>query len=370
MKIMIDATSLARTITGIENYTKNLVLNIIRLNDPKENELYILFRKEVPSYLKDIKGYTPLVCPLNSQLFCEQFWIPYINLTYKPEVIHFPAFPPPLFLFNKGTHFTVHDATMWKFPETLSLKNKLYMKPLSNLGIKKSKTIFTVSEASVSNILDVFPSLKNKLVNSGLSISSNFKPETDEDLLNEVKVTYKLPERYFLTVGSIEPRKNLIFLIKSFIEFKKRFNNDYKLVITGRAAWGSAEIKEIIENSHVGDSILFTGYVSDEDLVSLYTLASCFVYPSIYEGFGLPVLESMACGTPVIISDSSSLPEVGGNAALYFNPYKQDELIELLEKFVFNGAIRDELRNKGLERSKFFSWKKVSKIIFEEYLKK
>ena len=367
MKIMIDATSLARKITGIENYTKNLVGNIIEINKEKNNELYILFRGDIPKYLERFEGFIPLVCPFKSQLLCEQIWIPYINLKYKPDVIHFPAFPPPLMLKNKNTYFTVHDATMWKYKETLSIKNKLYMRPLSNLGIKRSKKILTVSNASLKNILDVFPQIQGKIVNTGISISPIFRPEDNQAKLKDVKNKYNLPSKYFLTVGSLEPRKNLKFLISSFIDLKKRFPNDYKLVITGRAAWGSQELKKMIDNKDIKNEVIFTGYVPDEDLVSIYTLADCFIYPSIYEGFGLPVLEAMACGTPVMISNTSSLPEVGGDAALYFSPYVKEELVMQMQRFIINPELKKELSKKGLERSKEFSWKRVADSIYKQY---
>lgn len=360
---MIDATSLARKITGIENYTKNLVENILLQTKP-DDKVYLLFRKEVPKYMRNREGFTSLVSPFQSQVLCEQIWIPWIKLRYKPDVIHFPAFPPPL-LVKSNVVFTVHDATMWKYKETLSFKNKLYMRPLTNRGIKISKKILTVSESSRGDLVEVFPFVINKIKNTGISITENIEPVKDSILLNAVVNKYDLPKKFLLTVGSLEPRKNLIFLVKAFIKFKKNFPNDMKLVITGRNAWGSQEIKKLIKG-YEGDIIL-TGYVSDEELRGLYSLAHYFVFPSIYEGFGLPVLEAMACGTPVILSHTSSLPEVAGEAALYFNPHSEKSLVETLKCALEEENLRVQLKEKGAKRRKVFSWKKIASSIYKEY---
>lgn len=363
MKIMIDATSLARKITGIENYTKNLIENILA-STKSYDKVYLLFRKEIPEYLRNQKAINPLVCPFQSQLLCEQIWIPWIKSKYKPDIIHFPAFPPP-FLVKSNVVFTVFDATMWKYKKTLSLKNKLYMRPLTNRGLKISKKIITISESSKNDLIEVFPNIKNKIKNSGISISEHFEPVTDTNILNIVTKKYDLTENFFLTVGSLEPRKNLIFLVNSFIKFKRTFPNKMKLVITGRNAWGSKQIKEIIKGYE--EDIILTGYVSDEELKGLYSLAYYFVFPSIYEGFGLPVLEAMACGAPVMISHTSSLPEVAGDAALYFDPYSETSLIEQMKLAVVDKNLRLKLTKEGSIRRNLFSWKKVAASIYDEY---
>lgn len=366
MKIMVDATSLARTITGIENYTKNLVCHLINIVG-EGDELIILFRKEIPPYIKNQKTVKLLVSPFKSQLLTEQIWIPFVKHSHKPDVIHFPAFPPPL-LIRKNIIFTIHDATMWKHEDTLSLKNKLYMRPLSSRGIRLAEKLFTVSDFSKKEIIDVFPIASKKIFNTGISISNDFQVITDDNVLSQVKKKYNLPEKYFLSVGSLEPRKNLLFLIKAFIKLKNKINTDYKLVITGRSAWGSNEIRDLILENNVEKDIILTGYIKDQDLISLYNLATYFVFPSIYEGFGLPVLEAMACGTPVIISNVSSLPEVACESAIYIDPYDETSLISALEKVISDEKIHADLREKGLKRSKNFSWEGVSKRIYKEYL--
>ncbi|WP_240407236.1 glycosyltransferase family 4 protein [Gracilibacillus halophilus] len=366
---MIDATSLARTKTGIEVYTENLVSALI---DKLKNQdtLYILLRKEVPEWITEITkdNIFPVLSPVNSQILCEQLWIPLIKLKYKPDIIHFPAFPPSIFI-KHDIFFTMHDATMWKFPETLSYKNKLYMKPLSKIALNRAKKVLTVSQTSLDEISKAFPQVSHKIINTGISIKNDFHKVTDRERLNEVKATYHLPDRFLLTVGSIEPRKNLPFLIETYNQFlnDKEENKKIKLVITGRSAWGSKEIKNIIKQYSLENQVIFTGYVPEKELKSLYSLTEYFVFPSIYEGFGLPLLEAMACETPVITSNVSSLPEVAGNAAKYFNPYDKQSLLEVLYECIDNQNLSKDLSKKALLRRGEFSWDLVADKIYKNY---
>jgi glycosyltransferase involved in cell wall biosynthesis len=365
MKIMIDATSLARKITGIENYTKNLIYNISSIISPN-HELYLLFRKEIPDHFINIPGVKALKSPFDSQILCEQLWIPYIKLKIKPDIIHFPAFPPSFFCF-KNVVFTLHDATMWKFPETTSLKNKLYMRPLSKKGVKKAKKVLTVSNCSLQEINSIFPQYKEKVINTGISISDEFYKTTNIEKLEKIREKYNLPSQFFLTVGSLEPRKNLKFLIEVVSDLIKD-HPSCNLVITGRSAWGSEEINKLVKEKKLENNITFTGYIPDEDLIGLYQMAYYFICPSIYEGFGLPVLEAMACGTPVILANTSSLPEVADYAGLYFNPTIKEELIAILYKIYGNSAFRKEMAIKAKQRSFDFSWKAVADNIMNEYV--
>lgn len=361
---MLDATSLARTITGIESYTKNLLEHMIHTIS-KEDQLIVLLRNNNPY----INQTTPpnvvfYISPFKSQLLTEQIWIPLIKFKNKPDIIHFPAFPPS-FLVSSNIIFTVHDATMWKYPETLSRKNKLYMKPLSKRGIKKAKTILTVSEYSKKELSKVFPLEASKISNTGISIDP--KRSNKEDITS-VKKKYNIESEFFLTVGSLEPRKNLIFLIRSFIEYVNRNQDDnVSLVITGRKAWGAEEIKEIIDDAEMQKRIILTGYINDAELDALYGKCKIFIFPSLYEGFGLPVLEALSNGAAVLSSDRSSLPEVAGEAAVYFSPEDSNDLISKIKLLSEDENLVAKLKEKGLTRSKLFSWNIVSEKIYETY---
>ncbi|MBN2434897.1 MAG: glycosyltransferase family 4 protein [Spirochaetes bacterium] len=366
MIIGIDGTSLCRKITGIEYYTLDLIRNVLKFD--KRNEYRIFFRKEIHPKLAGLKDKAKfLICPINNQIFCEQIWLPYITRRERIDIMHFPAFPPGI-LSKKNFIFTIHDATLWKYSNTLSWKGLYYMKPLTSLGAKRAKKILTVSNNSKKDLTKLLKIPENKIVSIYESIKEEFRIIKDEKLLDKVKRKYNLPDRFILSVGSLEPRKNLTNLLKAFHLIKKSFpKNEHKLVLIGRKAWGSSSITNQIKELELEDHVISTGYLPDADLICIYNLAEIFVFPSIYEGFGLPILEAMACGTPVISSNSSSLPEVVGSAGLMINPFHVDEIKEALTILIHNTKSRENLINLGKERVKQFSWEDSAKNVITLY---
>ncbi|MCK4525681.1 MAG: glycosyltransferase family 4 protein, partial [Candidatus Andersenbacteria bacterium] len=181
----------------------------------------------------------------------------------------------------------------------------------------------------------------------------------------EIRKKYNLPKKYILYLGTLEPRKNIIGLIKAF----EILNTKYKLVIAGSKGWLYEDIFKIVKNSPAKDNIIFTGFIDDKDKAALYGLADLFVYPSFYEGFGFPPLEAMAAGTPVITSNFSSLPEAVGDAAITVNPYNIDELTKAIEMVLFDEKLRDILIERGYKKVKNFSWEKCAKETLEFILR-
>ncbi|MCT7505775.1 glycosyltransferase family 4 protein [Aliarcobacter cryaerophilus] len=189
--------------------------------------------------------------------------------------------------------------------------------------------------------------------------------------LEDITLNFDLPEKFIFSVGSIEPRKNLIGLLKAFDKLDLQIKNEYKLVLVGFKGWENKDIMKIISQNK--ENIIYLGYISDEDLVKVYNKATCFIYPSFYEGFGLPPLEAMACGTPVICSNTSSLPEVGEDAVLYCDPNNIDDIKENLEVLLKDENLQKELSKKGLVQAQKFTWEKSAKEhikIFKELLEK
>jgi glycosyltransferase involved in cell wall biosynthesis len=180
---------------------------------------------------------------------------------------------------------------------------------------------------------------------------------------------YSLPEHFIFFTGSLEPRKNLKNLIQAYSGLDKRIRKDIKLVLAGFKGWQNKEIMALLRK--VKSDVFYLGYVSDAALRDLYNLATLFVYPSFYEGFGLPPLEAMACGCPVVVSNAASLPEVCGGAAYYVDPYNIESIAEGIHKVLTDEALRQSLIEKGLERAKLFSWEKSAKKhieVFDEVL--
>jgi glycosyltransferase involved in cell wall biosynthesis len=205
-----------------------------------------------------------------------------------------------------------------------------------------------------------------KKINYKLQIT-NYKL-LDLNLVNEVgklygvKTKYNLPEKFILFLGTIEPRKNIVGLIQAYSQLKiKNYKlQNYKLVIAGGKGWRSNEIYEEWEKSEYKDDIIFLGYIDNQDKPYIYNLASVFVYPSFYEGFGFPPLEAMACGVPVITSFASSLPEIVGDAGIMIDPYNINDLAEAISKVLSDEKLRNSMIEKGLEQAKKFSWGKAA----------
>lgn len=236
--------------------------------------------------------------------------------------------------------------------------------------INKQDYYFANSISTRNDFIKYVPNINPENIEvTYLGANENFYHEENLEKINKVKAKYNIPldKKYNFSLCSLEPRKNLIFAIKNFIEFIKKNNiNDFVFVLGG-GHWDKFLAlleKEINDLDDYKDKILKIGYVDDEDLAALFSGAEMFVYPSVYEGFGMPVLEAMQCGCPVITSNVSSLPEVIGDAGIQIDPYKNEELVEAYEKMYFDENFRKECSQKGLERAKNFSWEKcVNKVL-------
>lgn len=250
---------------------------------------------------------------------------------------------------------TVHDLSPFLFPNTFSSSNVLFHKLFFSKTLRSVDKIITVSENTKCDLVTHFnvPEDKIKVIFNG--VDPKFKP-LDKNDVNQSINKYNINFPYILYVGTLEPRKNLPTLLKAYSQLKKK-NINHKLVIAGRKGWKYHDIFETIDKLNIKNEVIFTGYVLENDLPALYNAASLFVYPSIYEGFGLPPLESMACGTPVITSNTSSLPEVVGNAGITVNPKDIDMLATAMYEVLTNDSLMKEMTKKGLERAKLFSWK-------------
>lgn len=215
------------------------------------------------------------------------------------------------------------------------------------------------------DIIRYFKIPENKIKVIYLGVDEDYKPLSETEI-RKVRQKYHLNYPFILYVGSLISHKNIPTLIKAFYKLKK-YGLPHKLVITGKRGWKYKNIFEIISKLNLQKDVVFTGYVQREDLPALYNAADLFVYPSLYEGFGLPPLEAMACGTPVITSNTSSLPEVVGNAGIMVDPYDIDGLAKAMYEVLTNEGLRAELRKRGLERAKMFSWKKTAEETLNVY---
>ncbi len=283
----------------------------------------------------------------------------------RADVSLFFNFTVPPFAWGKKV-VVIYDTVIRDFPETMSFKTKLVLSAELERSIKRADKIVTISEFSKSRIMLHYGVSGDKIAVVPCGIRSDlFNASYSENQVNEAKKRYNITGKYLLYLGTLEPRKNIERLVESYARLRSEKPDCPALVIAGGKGWLYDPIFERVKSLGIEDSVIFTGYVRDEDVPLLMKGAVCFCFPSLYEGFGMPPLEAMACGTPVITSDCSSLPEVVGDAAVTVDPYSTDELYQALKRVTEDPAFRGELSRKGIEQSRKFSWEKSARIFLD-----
>lgn len=304
----------------------------------------------------------------------------------KVDVVHYPWFDlffPTLPLRKKyPTVVTIHDVIPLIFvdhyPVGIKGKINLFRQRLALKGCKQIITDSDTSKKDISKYLSISP---NNVSTIYLAVNKAFKSLPDRQILF-VKRVYKLPDRFLLYVGDANWVKNLPFLIEGFSQITKKPGlEDVKLVLVGKVFLKNVDninhpeleslkrVNRLIGQANLQDKVIKIGNLSQDDLVGFYNLATVYIQPSFYEGFGLPVLEAFACGTPVVCSNKGSLPEVGGNAALYFDPANPDQFIAIISDLLANGASLNKLSRLGLKRAEKFSWEKAIEETKQVYYK-
>ena len=265
---------------------------------------------------------------------------------------------------ERPTIITVHDIAYVRFPHLFNKSRQIYKKYIFEKSINKTDVIIVPSYSTKKDILHYCGIKDEKIRVVYHGIESRFRPLSN---VEEYRLKNNLPSKMILNIGTLEPRKNVVTLIKAFKKLKELGFKNYKLVIAGDKGWLYKQIFKEIESSGLQKAVLFLGVVRDEDLPMLYNCADLFVYPSLYEGFGLPPLEAMACGIPVITSNTSSLPEVVGDAGIMVDPTDVNSLYENMSNVLGDSELRHHMKNMGLERSKLFSWDNMAKEILKIY---
>jgi glycosyltransferase involved in cell wall biosynthesis len=269
--------------------------------------------------------------------------------------------PTPISVYLKPRRLavTVHDVVPLLFPERYQSLMGRALRHACTSSMRKADLILTVSEHSKSDMVSRFAVAPEKIVVAYEGFDRDaFRPgPVDTPASREMLSRLGITRPYVLHVGRGDPRKNLVRLVEAYEALTARRKDlDFQLVLGGSLGWGHGPLTELVRKASLQGKVAVPGPVPDRDLPMLYRSAACFAMPSLYEGFGLPVLEAMACGTPVMISNTSSLPEVGGDAATYFHPESVDEMSQAMERVLTDSALRDEMSKKGLERARQFSW--------------
>ena len=375
MTIGIDIRFLARGArTGIEEYTINLLSRLLSLDKSLKFKLFY------NAFNKVKLDYDWLSLP-NVELY--EFHLPN-RFLFDPlaKFIHQPkidqllggvdVFFDPHFLLSPLSSqckkvITFHDLSFEYFPEFYSWRKRQWHNFLAPWArAREADKIIAVSQSTKDDLINLYslPEDKIKVIYSG--VENNLRPlETSQEQKLAIRKKYKLPENFILYFGTIEPRKNLVGLIKAYEIFRQNNQLKHALVLAGNPGWLCDDVFAAAKQSAYAKEIIFTDFIEPADKVYLYNLASLFVYPSFFEGFGFPPLEAMACGVPVICSHTSSFPEVVGDAALMIDPYNFGEIAWAMEEVLTESELRDDLISDGLVRVKNFSWDRSAKETLE-----
>ncbi len=304
------------------------------------------------------KGYPAYRATLDFLFGVGQWW-------RKDDLYHETNYVP--MKYNGPTVLTVFDLSFHLFPETHPPERIRYMERYFYPRLERVTRFITISEAIKQEMIEHLGLPKDKITVTPLGVDENFKPIFPDQLRPAIKKYGLKRGSYILYIGTLEPRKNIINLLKAYSILPFSLREQYPLVLAGGTGWLMEGLDREIEQLHIQKTVIKTGYVPKEDLPSLYSGAVIFVYPSLYEGFGLPPLEAMACGTPVITSSVSSLPEVVGDAGVLVHPEDVEKLAEEMQDLLTNPPRRQILSAMGLERSKHFTWGKCASKTLEVY---
>ena len=369
MRIAIDARKWRDF--GIGTYVRNLVRRLARLD--RETTYFLFCKSSDEATLRDLaENFVPVVDDSAGYGLVEHLSIPRKLRRLKADLLHTPHYVLPLFCTTPAV-VTIHDCIHLLFPQYLPNRYAWrYAHYMMGSAVRRAAVVFTVSEASRRDILHFFPRTDPEKVQV---VPNTLDPEVLEDPgaeeMERVRERYQIRGRFLLYAGNITPHKNLERLITAFSLLRRRGgHDDVRLVIVGSAEENKyAALRRTAEITGVRNEVRFFGFVPDRTLSALYRLASVFAFPSLYEGFGLPPLEAMACGTPVVTSKLSSLPEVVGDAAVFVDPWSVEDIASGLGRALSDETLRAELRAKGLERVRAFSWERSVKAIHEGYMK-
>ena len=355
MRVAIDARKLHDF--GIGTYTRNLLRHLARIDH--DNEYVLLCHQSDLGIGAQLgQNFRTVLERSSNYSVREQFHVPWVLHRERPDVFHAPHYVMPPAVRCRSI-VTIHDCIHLMFPQYLPNRAAyLYAKASMWSAARRSQKILTVSEASKRDIIRFLNVPADKVIVVYNAIDERFGVAPSEEVIARVRERYQLDHRFVLYVGNIKPHKNLVRLVEAFDRLRTRGFDDLTLLIIGDEISKLPALRRAVHSHKLHKRVRFLGYLPDDTLAVLYRLAGVFVFPSLYEGFGLPPLEAMACGAPVVTSNVSSLPEVAGDAAVLVDPYDADSIADGVAKVLSDPALRDEMRAKGIARAREFSWER------------
>ena len=366
MRIAFDGTTLSPGRTGVGYYTEHLLQHLAREVVKSGDELVVVSNKPIdtqaplPPHVRVHDGHR---FPI--RIGWMQMRAQSALATLRPDVAHFTNGMIPI-AAPSPTVVTVHDMSLRLYPGCHPVRRLLLNRPLMHVAIRQASAIVTVSHSARRDLLRLHGVAPDRVAVVHEAASPVFRPIADRDRLEDMRARYHLPRRFMLYVGTIEPRKNLVRLMAAFAEARRR-GIPHHLVCVGPYGWASRDLSGHIERLGIRDAVHFTGYVPFDHLPSIYNLGEFFAFPSLYEGFGLPVVEAMACGVPVLTSSTSSLGEIAGDAAVTIDPTDTDAITEAIVRLATDAALRRDRSESGLRRARDFSWEQSAREMLAVY---
>jgi glycosyltransferase involved in cell wall biosynthesis len=356
IKIGIDASRLATVNrTGTEHYTWELLHALGQLD---RSNRYTLYCNQRPAVLPPL----PPNFVLQPMPFGRAWTLGRLSLEMlrlPPDILFVPAHVLPLINPPRSV-VTIHDLGFLYHPEAHTRAQRLHHRLFTRLSAKRATHIITVSEAVKHDLQHFYgiPAAKIEVTYHG--VHERFKPVTQSSMLEAAQKRYGIKQPYFLSVGTIQPRKNIARLIEAFAAAHATIDHHINLVLVGKRGWQTEKIERRAAELGIAESVHFAGYVSDQDLPAILSGALAFVFPSLHEGFGMPVLEAQACGTPVLASNVSALPEVVGDSGVLVDPYNVAAIANGLVRLASDPNLRDQLREQGLKHAASWTWERTA----------
>lgn len=371
MKIGIDARFYSSQFTGIGRYSFELIKNLAQIDDKNE---YVVFlnNPQYDEFTPPNERWSKVLADTPHYSFKEQFKYVKILEAASVDLMHFTHFNAPL-MYRKPSIVTIHDLTLSLYPGAKMsnpLRRFAYHRTISSIA-HRAKKIIAVSQKTKEDVVHFLRVPAKKIQTIYEAVSDDFYAFSDDEKKSEMsrmQSAYNIKGEYLLYTGVWRNHKNLVNLLRAFSLLKNKHDYQGQLIITGKEDPYYPEVKETVKLFQLQNDVIFTGIVPEKDLVALMNCASVYVMPSLYEGFGLPILEAFACGTPVACSRTSCLPEIAGAGnALLFDPHDPTEIAAYVWKLLSDTSLQNELREKGLVRVKDFSWERMARETLATY---
>jgi len=368
LRIGMDYTAAVRQGAGIGRYTRELVRALAELDRRHDYVLFAAMGGQRPADTAWPPDFQMRSVPLSDRaltILWHRLQLPlWVELVTGPvDIFHSPDFVLPPVRRAK-TLVTVHDLSFIRYPQCADAGLRAYLNRVVPRSVHRADRVLADSQSTQEDLMELLGVERAKIEVVYPGVEERFHPIEDQALLGEVRKRYRLPPRFILGLGTLQPRKNFTRLIEAFADL--RFA-DLRLVIVGGKGWLYEEIFAAVERLGLEEKVVFPGFVADGDLPALYNLADLFVFPSLYEGFGIPPLEAMACGTPVITSDASSLPEVVGEAGLMVEATDVEALAQAMKQVLEDDVLREDMITKGMKQPRNFTWEKAAAKLLSLY---